>query len=183
MPKTAKIPDESEQKKAAKPGAKEPKKGNDVVPYNQETFLYFVGEQQKLDGKIDVLKAQRKKLRQRAKNAGIAVGLMDTVLNEEDEEDEAIEAREREMQRMRQFLNLPIGFQVNFLDEWEKATPKNDDEIVAGAGTAGYIAGLRGKSLSDNPHGPETPQGQEWMKRFNEGMSELKARIKKNTGT
>jgi len=84
---------------------------------------------------------------------------------------EMMDKRRREAQ-IAQFLNHPIGSQLDWIDQVDR-TPAVDTAYAEGK-----IAGARGESCK-SPHDPSTPQDQSWLRGWHEGQADLASGFKK----
>ena len=117
-------------------------------------FRVYVADLTSIDEKIDLLKAQRNKLRKTAKAAGIELKLADAIIRLADWEPEEIKERFAVTERYARFMGLPVGTQPSLFDDERLPNVERDR---AKWRQKGYADGVRGVGWADQPPA-ECPQ-------------------------
>lgn len=134
---------------------------------SQDLFLNFVGRQRDLDNQIKGLKKKKNLLRREMKNSGIQLAEMDLVLKmTEVENDEINLASAKAIKRYSEFMGLPIGTQMDFLDNIAEPDLKNTEELEKRAYASGRRSGGLGENQDENPYDEGSAQGQKWLEGY-----------------
>lgn len=179
MAKAAKIPaDKSEDRGIPEPtNTTEPGKGDNIVPVKRETFLHWVARHVDHEAQVKKLADKKNLMRREMKNAGIDCGEFDAVRKMMSMDDETISLMMQQQIRYAQFLNLPIGTQLQFVDDAQPPA-ETDEELETKAANDGWLAGMTlSHQLDECPH-PEGPQAQAWQKGWYKGQEVLAKQLK-----
>lgn len=120
-----------------------------------------------------VLRAAKKSLndiKKLAKSEGTSLTDIDTALRFEDGDEKVMRAEIENRIKIARWLNIPLGFQVDFLDQDRRPA-------VDRAFEEGKIAGLKGAARKP-PHDPSTKQYTRWMEGHSEGQAVLSQKFK-----
>lgn len=165
------IPEPSDAKKSSSG------KADNIAPISREVFLHWIARHVDIENQQDELKKKRNLMRREMKNAGIDCGEFDTVRAMMNMDDETIALMYQQQIRYAQFLNMPIGSQLNFVDN-PPQPEMSEQELEAKAANDGYLAGMTlSHQLDENPH-PEGPQAQAWSKGWYKGQEVLAKQLK-----
>ncbi len=161
------------KKKKTKPA---PGAGHNSAGVTTEVFNKHLTLIETAEAERDTINKKMTTLRKAARTDGIILGIFDA-------ERKLVELpRSEQIHRWefslacKRFLRNPVGAQMKL--NFDSVDPFKEDDaaalarIAADAEADGYRAGLAGvKWEKDNPHTPDTPEGQGWIKGYREGQT------------
>lgn len=124
----------------------------------REDTLFAVGQLKRVDAELELAKAKRKKLRNFLKIQGHSLDSLDWNISEERRRDGTETAKWRERVRVAQFMNLPIGTQVSFIENPAAAAAPNEDAMKR-AYDEGFELGIKGEFPDEQKWIPLTVEG------------------------
>jgi hypothetical protein len=135
-------------------------------------FLNALTELESMIEEKNEVVANIRNQRKRIVGYGFKPWQIDFALKLRNDEDEEMIERRRQEARIAQFLNHPIGVQLDWVDEVDR-TPAKDKAFADGR-----VAGARGESCK-SPFSPGLDQDQAWIKGWQQGQAELASGFKK----
>lgn len=153
--------------------------GDNILTEDQARGLFFnhlklIKKANAAVAEIEIeLRAAKKSLKEvktLVKAEGTLLTDIDTALRIEDGEEATIRGEIERQIRVAKWLNAPMGFQLDLLDQDRR--PSGDKAFEEGK-----IAGLKGLAAKP-PHDPSVPQHKRWMEGFHEGQIVLAKKFK-----
>jgi hypothetical protein len=143
---------------------------NSWVEWTPEDMLGYVSQLGDVDVEIDVLKSRRKKLRKSAKALSIPLDIVDKAIKLAGSDRDAADHFLANLIASLRTLRVTI----KSVEPRQHNLPLTDDnavlkEAVLNAECQGFNAGLHDNPESENPHDPNTPVGQAWLRSWHDG--------------
>lgn len=142
---------------------------------SKEDFLFFKGLFENIAGDLRDVKGRRKQARARAESVGLNVDMLDRVIKDQDNGGEVTLDELREYKRYAEWLDMPVGTQLSFLDSPKRRKQKEDDREKAAR--VGYSHGLAGAARDEQAYPPLTEIGMAYADAYDRGQDELKERF------
>ena len=144
---------------------------------DRDTVLFFVGQFRQSDDAVKKARDDRKKVRSRAKVAGIEIEQLDRAIAEMELDDGTTVEGLKTFQRYCEWLGLPVGYQLKLFDDPADGKAFSQEGLNSKARRQGYERGLQGLNADDQAYPPMTPEGQEHMHGWNEGQKVLQDKL------
>lgn len=171
MVKTARI-EEPEGKKHPLPDLSQVQSNG---PSREDT-LFAIGQIKAIEAELSLIQAKRKKMRNVFKFGGHSLDALDWGVAEEKRMDGNETAKWRERVRVAQFMSLPIGRQVSFLDAPD-AAPAESPDLSKQAYDEGYERGIKGDFPDEQKWMPLTPEGQQHVSGWDDAQQTYREKI------
>jgi hypothetical protein len=144
---------------------------------DRSEFLFLVGQLDKADDDLKEQQKIRKKIRQHATNRGLNLEMTDRARKERDKNDGTTIQNLKEFRRYCEYLQIPIGQQINFFDG--PASAETQADLGDKAYADGFERGIAGKNPDDQRWLPNSPEGQRHFEGWTAGQAELQAKFMK----
>lgn len=147
----------------------------------KEDFLFFVGQFKKADKRVADERAARKRLRQRAQNAGVNLDMADRAIAELDRDEGTTLSNLRDLQRYLEFLNLPVAHQMSFFDSPAAGKRRQEEDVLMRAYNEGKSRGVMGIDPDEMAYPPLTKEGMRHAEGWGDGQAINLAKLAENS--
>lgn len=135
----------------------------------REDELFAIGQLKAINEKLAGVQLERKRLRNAFKIRGHSLDALDWGIEEEKRKDGTETNKWRGRIRIAQFMGLPIGSQVSFLDTMNGLAP-TDSDLLQQAHDEGYARGIKGDFPDEQAFPPMTQEGEHHRRGWDEGQ-------------
>ena len=150
-----------------------PPMGHNSIEVSEADFLKFFADHSDLEEQIEILATKKKRLRKAMRHAGIRLTEFDAMRKFQDMQRKDIEDHFVHLKAYMSWGRVPLGTQFSF-DLAPESDEPSEEEIIAkateNATSEGFLAGLKNKPASDNPHDGHSHAGQAWIKAHHDGL-------------
>lgn len=142
---------------------------------DRDQFLFLRGQLMLVDAEMDTVKKKRKTLRQHLENNGVALEELDDANRFADMESDTVLAKLQRQVQYAQWMGLPLGHQVSFLDMPPSAVAAKS--LTDTAYDDGYRLGLLGKNVDDQKWLPMSSEGMRHQEGWTDGQAVLQKKF------